>query len=1156
MRRSFAVRNVPVSGNAAILTSFSIPSNSKKTFSRASRWTATAACFAALLCWTGCIASSSDSNSGPLAISANNGSLQSTVVSTAFGAPLVAVATKGGKPSKGVSVTFTAPSSGASGLFGNNTATETVTTDSNGLATTSKFTANSTEGQYSVTATASGAQQTATFTLTNLAPAQLTISPQNGSGQSALIGLAFPTPLSVVVDQNGSPIEGVSVTFTAPSSGASGTFGGSSPGVTDTVTTDANGQATSSTFTANSTSGNYNVLATVVGGAAPAQFNLTNLSADSLTVVATAGSQQSATIGTVFGAPLQVGVYNQGLGVAGVTVTFTAPPSSGASGTFKGGTGTETDVTDSNGIATSSTFTANQTTGTYQVNGTISGNKTQVQFGLTNTTTLTVTMGSGDGQTTKIGSEFLAPLVANVKDSQSNPVLGVTVIFTAPSSGASGSFSSSTSVTTANISTDKNGNASTPFWANSAAGSYKVISSVPGATSSAEFNLTNSTSDVSGVVATGGIVQRAAINTQFGKVLVATVLDHLGNPLGGQQVVFTAPSAGATGKFLGGTNSETQTTDANGKATSSPFTANATAGSYNVTATTNSLSATFGLTNSAVPDSVYTFYATGQSTPHVVGQTTNYYAIAGAVIVDQSGNVIGGEEDYNDANTFTYSAVSIASSSNAFVLDPTTGQGYMVLTTNNSNLGVSGVQTFGVQFVNSKHALITEWDGSATSSGSMDMQDLTSAPSGGYAFTLTGVDPNYAPVGFGGVFLLGGSLLDPQWNLTNLDMNDANYGLLQASNLSMGVTSFDSYGRGKITGITVPTTPPISLTLYYYLVGPEVMRIIDMDATLSAAGSAFGQGTNYKGAAPSGIGQSVFAIAGSPAMGNPSTSSNNSFAAAGQFTTDGSGNLSAGVADEKELTNNPIVAQPITGAYTVADNGYGTLTITSGQLGNVSALGLYLTDPNLNLNDPNNTADGTGGALLLDLDTALPGGSGLIVPQTDTATSSFAGNYAVGWQNPNYFSCAACEFDVLAQGSMTVGGALNFTGLVSDPFGILSSAQTPSGVSFQSNQPQADTSNPGRWTMPSTTNPPDDLVLAFPVPPTVHDFDVTVYQASGGQLFWLEVDNSAKNSDGAFLGPLEQQGDLSSIPASRNGSGKVKRTTTKSHAAQPSKETT
>jgi hypothetical protein len=38
-------------------------------------------------------------------------------------------------------------------------------------------------------------------------------------------------------------------------------------------------------------------------------------------------------------------------------------------------------------------------------------------------------------------------------------------------------------------------------------------------------------------------------------------------------------------------------------------------------------------------------------------------------------------------------------------------------------------------------------------------------------------------------------------------------------------------------------------------------------------------------------------------------------------------------------------------------------------------------------------------------------------------------------------------------------------------------------------------------------------------------FDLVIYQASGGQLFWLEVDSS-----GVFAGPLAKQGSLTGLP--------------------------
>ncbi|MHA6758187.1 CBM96 family carbohydrate-binding protein [Streptacidiphilus sp. PAMC 29251] len=97
------------------------------------------------------------------------------------------------------------------------------------------------------------------------------LSPTGGSGQSAMVGRAFASPLSVKVSGAGS---GVSVTFTAPASGATGTFAGG--GATATATTDSTGTATSPVLTAGSTSGTYQVVATSAAPSGSATFSLTD----------------------------------------------------------------------------------------------------------------------------------------------------------------------------------------------------------------------------------------------------------------------------------------------------------------------------------------------------------------------------------------------------------------------------------------------------------------------------------------------------------------------------------------------------------------------------------------------------------------------------------------------------------------------------------------------------------------------------------------------------------------------------------------------------------------------------------------------------------------------------------------------------------------
>ncbi|MGA8524983.1 MAG: hypothetical protein WB629_02800, partial [Candidatus Sulfotelmatobacter sp.] len=49
----------------------------------------------------------------------------------------------------------------------------------------------------------------------------------------------------------------------------------------------------------------------------------------------------------------------------------------------------------------------------------------------------------------------------------------------------------------------------------------------------------------------------------------------------------------------------------------------------------------------------YAFYLSGQDTLPAGSGNINYYALAGAVTIDSSGNVTAGEQDYNEGFTST-----------------------------------------------------------------------------------------------------------------------------------------------------------------------------------------------------------------------------------------------------------------------------------------------------------------------------------------------------------------------------------------------------------------------------------------------------------------------------------------------------------------------
>ena len=148
--------------------------------------------------------------------------------------------------------------------------------------------------------------------------------------------------------------------------------------------TGSDGVATAPEFTANATSGSYQVSASTPAVSTPVAFDLTNAASAPTSLVATAGNGQTATVQTAFATRLAVkALAASGSPVAGVTVTFTAP-GSGASGAFQGASSTATAVTGSDGVATAPEFTANATSGSYQVSASTPAVSTPVAFDLTN----------------------------------------------------------------------------------------------------------------------------------------------------------------------------------------------------------------------------------------------------------------------------------------------------------------------------------------------------------------------------------------------------------------------------------------------------------------------------------------------------------------------------------------------------------------------------------------------------------------------------------------------------------------------------------------------------------------------------------------------------------------------------------------------------
>ena len=339
------------------------------------------------------------------------GTPQTAILQSAFATGLqVALSNSDGCPvtsaAAGVPVTFSAPVSGASGVFStSNSNTTTVGADSSGAIMAPTFTANGIAGSYTVAA--SSQYGSVSFALTNTAagtPARLVaVSPVKQTATVA--GRYRQAPAVKVLDGDGSPVAGVSVTFTLTASTSSSACGTSSSAgsaadasfaggaAQASATSNASGIATSPALTANGEAGTFTASAalgssggsephggTSTSSIAPALFTLTNLAGKPAKLTPGVGSTQSTAAGSAFSIRLAVIVTDaQKNPVPGALITFSAP-THGASGRFAvHARGSRHDrgrvshpytvrvKTSACGIAVAPAFTANVTPGGYIV---------------------------------------------------------------------------------------------------------------------------------------------------------------------------------------------------------------------------------------------------------------------------------------------------------------------------------------------------------------------------------------------------------------------------------------------------------------------------------------------------------------------------------------------------------------------------------------------------------------------------------------------------------------------------------------------------------------------------------------------------------------------------------------------------------------------
>ena len=495
------------------------------------------------------------------------------------------------------------------------------------------------------------------------------------------------------------------------------------------------------------------------------------------------------------------------------------------------------------------------------------------------------------------------------------------------------------------------------------------------------------------------------------------------------------------------------------------FTAPSAPGRITITATstanksasaTASISIVFG--SNSLLNGPYVFLVQGID-------TSGAYFAAGTILADGQGKITGGEQDYANSRIKT----GPDSVTGSYSIGPD-GRGSITLNVAGSSVPNNGVETFSIALTSSRHARIIQFDGTATSSGTLDFQaagsTLASAVSGPYSFVAGGFDiVKEAPLAFGGV-----ARLDAPSGAVPYGTILANYGgSFFGSNFEGTMTAPDSFGRGKIA-------LDVGINFVYYAVRGEFLRLFQPDVPTSmSVGTACAQGPageSYSFSNASLTGSYAFYESGSSKLGG--------LALAGQFTADGNGNFTAGFMDINNagtVGGGSIAGQ---GVYKIGAGGIGTLSLpaTGGTAQNVANLRTFSTDPAINLLDPN-AAGGGGGALIMDVDTAAVG-TGMIVPQSG---GNLQGNYAASLQAIS----SKGQKDIVGKSAADAAGNLTGTVDINDS-GTRTSGAVLSGSST------ADTANPGRrtGTLAAGSN----------------SFKVVYYQVSGGILLLLNVNTT------------------------------------------------
>jgi hypothetical protein len=472
----------------------------------------------------------------------------------------------------------------------------------------------------------------------------------------------------------------------------------------------------------------------------------------------------------------------------------------------------------------------------------------------------------------------------------------------------------------------------------------------------------------------------------------------------------------------------------------------------------------------------------------VSGTDTNNapYAMVGSFTANGSGGITGGTLDLND-EAFPSSSPAISPVANSPISSSSSysvgvdGRGQVKLNTS-TPFPSPIVLDFVLQ--DNSHGLVTEFDTSASGSGSLDLQSSGTTLNGSYAFIFSGAYGS-SLVSTVGNFTLGGS----EGAVTGLE--DFNSEGVPYPEEALSGTVVAGPSSTPATQLVAASTT-FAITYDVYPIDASHLKFIEMDSNGTLSGDAYSQSS-----ATVPTGTLAFTLMG--------LSSSQVVAAGGFMVTDGSGNITnVSTADVNNTGSVPASFVTFSGTYAPVSSGRSTLNLTSFVAGTN-----YAAYPS------------SGGLLLLDIDVGGIMMSGAALQQSSAASGlAVSQGYALNLSGTNLGGATGSpvEVDDIAEFATAASG-MNLTGVTDENF---APGGTPNlGLALTGNYSAPDSN--GRGTLAATAGNSTNGTLNG-------GFGITYYTVDGTVFPFIETD-SGQVTAGVFL---KQSSGSSSAAAARS----------------------